>query len=301
MRELIKKILKYPTILFNKIFLYFYYEFSRKGYYYKDDMFKNKGRRILFVAPHVDDETIGAGGTLIKHGKNEDEISCVYMADGSGAVSDLSKKELVEERKREAFRIRDLIGMKDVKFMDIPDGEVFADEETVNRFIDILNEVEPYIIYMPFLVDGHIDHVNSSRIVIEALREWNPKFKQIYMYEVNTRIRPEKINNIVIMDKEEFKEKDELYKAFESQYVMGFDAFTMVDRAKRYITDEGYAIESFIRMDFEGLDEFNNYLLGENFNPNDFRQLSSRYNLFFSYMKNRELKDKYVENCKPLL
>lgn len=301
MRDLIKKVLKYPVILFNKVFLYFYYEFSKKAYYYKDDMFKNKGRNILFIAPHVDDETIGAGSTLIKHGKNEDEITCVYIADGSGATSELSKEELVRERREEAYRIKELVGMKEVKFMEIPDGEVEVDKGTIDRFVDLLEEVDPYIIYTPFLIDGHRDHVNSSRILLEALREWNPNFKQIYMYEVNTRIKPDKINNIVIMDKDDFREKDELYKVFESQYVMGFDAFSMVDRAKRYITDEGYAIESFVRMDFEGFDDYNNYLLEEGFKPEDFRQLSSRYNLFLSYMQNRDLKNKYMENCKPLL
>lgn len=301
MRDLIKTILKYPMILINKIFLYFYYEFSKKGYYYKDDMFKNKNRRILFIAPHVDDETIGAGATLIKHGKNEDEITCVYMADGSGAISELSKEELIEERKKEAMKIKEIVGMKEVKFMGMPDSEVEPNKEAIEKLKKILDEVDPYIIYTPFLIDGHPDHVNSSRILIEALREWNPKFKHIYMYEVNTRIKPDKINNIVIMDKEEFKEKDELYKVFESQYVMGFDAFSMVDRAKRYITDEGYAIESFIRMDFEGLDDYNNYLLEENFEPTDFRQLSSRYNLILSFSKNKDLKKEYVKNCKPLL
>lgn len=301
MRDIIKGILKYPTILVNKIFLYFYYEFNRKGYYYKDDMFKNKNKRILFIAPHVDDETIGAGGTLLKHGKNEDLITCVYMADGSGATTDLSKEELIEERKKEAYKVKDIVGMEELIFMEIPDGQVEVEKSTVDRFVKVLEEVDPYFIYTPFLLDGHTDHVNSTRILIEALRIWNPKFKQIYMYEVNTRIKPEKINNLVIMDKSEFEEKDKLYQVFESQYVMGFDAFSMVDRAKRYITDEGYAIESFIRMDFEGLDDFNNCLLEKEFDPTEFRQLSSRYNLILSYTHNSKLKKDYLERCKPLL
>ena len=301
MRELIKAILKDPAILIDKIFLYIYYEFSKKGYYYKDDMFKNKGRKVLFVAPHVDDETIGAGATLLKHGKNEDEVTCVYMADGSGAVSQLSSEELVEERKKEALEIAKLVGMEEVKFMGIPDGRVEASQDYIDRFIEILDEVDPYMIYVHFLLDVHIDHVNSTSILIEALRKWNPKFKQIYMYEVNTRIMADKINNVVVMDKDEFIEKNQLYKVFESQYVMGFDAFQMVDRAKRFLTDEGYGVESFTRMDFEGLDEFDQFLREKDFKPEEFRQLSSRYNLIFSYLVNRKKKKDYIEGCRPLL
>ena len=31
--------------------------------------------RILVVAPHPDDETLGCGGTLLKHRKDNDEIN----------------------------------------------------------------------------------------------------------------------------------------------------------------------------------------------------------------------------------
>ena len=37
---------------------------------------KNK---ILVVAPHADDETLGCGGTLLKHKKNGDEINWLLM------------------------------------------------------------------------------------------------------------------------------------------------------------------------------------------------------------------------------
>ena len=36
-------------------------------------------KKILVIAPHPDDETIGCGGTLLRHKDDRDEISCAIM------------------------------------------------------------------------------------------------------------------------------------------------------------------------------------------------------------------------------
>ena len=36
-------------------------------------------KKILVIAPHPDDETIGCGGTLLRHRDHGDEISCVIV------------------------------------------------------------------------------------------------------------------------------------------------------------------------------------------------------------------------------
>lgn len=300
MGDFIARIFKYPIVLFNKIFLYFYYEFSRKGYYYKDDVFKNKGRRVLFIAPCISDETIGAGATLIKHGLNEDEITCLYMTNGLKSGQEPSE-DLIQERKEEALRIKEAIGISEMVFMDVADNDLRVSRLNVEKMINLLEVLDPYMIYTPFLIDSDMDNINSTRILIEALREWNPKFKQIYMYEANTKIRPQKINNIVLMSKSDFQEKKSLYDNYKTDRSLDFEVFNMIDRSKRYITDEGYAIESFTRMDFEGLDDYNSYLLDTRFDPNDFKEVSNMYNLFLGYMKNRDLKNEYIKSCKPLL
>ena len=34
-------------------------------------------KKILVIAPHPDDETIGCGGTLLRHKSKRDQISCI--------------------------------------------------------------------------------------------------------------------------------------------------------------------------------------------------------------------------------
>ena len=37
--------------------------------------------KILAIAPHPDDETLGCGGTLLKHKNNGDEINWLIITD----------------------------------------------------------------------------------------------------------------------------------------------------------------------------------------------------------------------------
>ncbi len=300
MREFIKAILKYPVMLLNKVFLYFYYEFSEKRFYYRDRQFEGKKKKVLVFAPHVDDETIGLGASLIKHRDRGDRVSLVYMTDGAGATSDLSKEELANIRKEEARKLGEILKLENLIFLDMEDSKVESDIESIERVSEIIREENPDIIYTPFIIDGHRDHVNTSRIVLYSAMGWRESFEDVYMYEVNTRLRADIINAVTMMDKEDFKRKDDLYRVFESQYVMGFDAFSMVDRAKRFLASPSYALESFVRMDLKQIKALDDYLKKENFQPEDFRQLSSRYNLLTSYFKNRKLKDRYMEKVKSI-
>jgi len=36
-------------------------------------------KKILVIAPHPDDETIGCGGTILRHIKNGDKVSCIFV------------------------------------------------------------------------------------------------------------------------------------------------------------------------------------------------------------------------------
>jgi LmbE family N-acetylglucosaminyl deacetylase len=300
LRKIVKGILKYPAILFDKIFLYIYYRFSKKGKYKVDEPFSKRNNKVLFISPHVDDETIGAGGTLLKHAENGDSIVCIYIADGGGAVSTLDKDSLIQLRKKEAEKIKDIVGMKKLYFLGIPDGQVFVKDEYIDKINSILKAEDPDIIYTPFLLDGHIDHLNSTRILIESIRQWDNTFENIYMYSVNTPIKPDVISNLTIMDKSLFDKKNNLYTVFKSQYVMGFDAFAMGDRMKRLLAKKEYALEGFVKSDIDTVLQFNRILVEEKFNPDEFRQLSSRYNLFFSFMKHKKTKYEYMDIFKEL-
>jgi hypothetical protein len=70
-------------------------------------------RSILVLAPHQDDETIGAGGTLLLAKKAGVELHVLFVTDGrsKGAVSyAATPEEVVQVRNREAAEVCSLLG-----------------------------------------------------------------------------------------------------------------------------------------------------------------------------------------------
>src|SRR5882724_2841134 len=73
---------------------------------------KPESGKILVLAPHMDDETLGCGGTIARHAQAGADVAVVFLTDGrygSGAIAALPEpergrrqREYVEIRKEEA-------------------------------------------------------------------------------------------------------------------------------------------------------------------------------------------------------
>lgn len=160
-----------------------------------------KGQRILVLAPHMDDEIIGCGGTLYKHAKAKEEITVVYLTDGrngnpewdkmrlSGETRKQYEEELVRIRKEEARRSAEIIGIKELLFLDYPDSELQLSKEAVSRLRDIFIKNRPQVVYLPFLTDNHRDHWQTNRIFCAVIKN-DPFTFTCCGYEVWNPINP---------------------------------------------------------------------------------------------------------------
>ena len=301
MKKIIKILLKYPLRLVNYIYTYFYYKNNNLGKNYNIEDMLMGNSKILVLSPHVDDETIGLGGTLFKHKEIKNTMSLVYMTDGGGSTTDTSREELIAIRKSEGEEVKKAYGFENLYFLDEIDGELdFNKIDLINEIVGILEMEKPNIIYTPFLIDGHKDHVATTKVLISALKIWDKDFENIYMYEINSPIRPKLINSISPMDEKLYNKKGEVYNIFTSQWAMDFNVFRLMDRRKKHlIGDNTYGAEIFVKSNLENLMEMEK-ALGD-FRPEDFRQLSSHYNLLFAFKNNRELKEKYNKKINDIL
>lgn len=299
-RKLIKIVSKYPLKGVNYLYTRRYYSKGLKSLGWKENDIGDEN--ILVIAPHVDDETIGMGGTLLEYKNNNNNKTLVYVADGSGSVSELTKKELILKRKNEAEKIKKIYEIDNLYFLEQPDGKVDSkNEEIVEKLYKIIKKENPERIFMPYLFDGHIDHIESTRLTLKAIEKWDNDFNDIWMYEVNTLNDLRLVNRINTLSKDIFEEKKKIYRVFESQKVMGFDAFLLADKKKKYILNNGYAAETFIQMDLKTAFEIDDVLKEKGFKPEQIRQLSSQHNMMLSFTKNKKLKNIYNNNMNYIL
>lgn len=300
-KEIVKKIVKYPINILNYFVVYLYYRFARLNHMVQNDMFESGGRKILIIAPHVDDETIGLGATLGVHAKGGDEIYCVYVTDGSASLSEISKNEIISERKKEARVIQELIGIKEIFFLDFPDGKVTQSNLLQEKLLGKLKHINPDIIYSPFLIDAHNDHVETTRNLLHALHLWKNDFKNLYMYETNCPILACLVNSVAIFSKEAYNEKVLMMNEFKTQSVMLLDAFLLLNRMKSLLVNDGYCAETFVKTDVGTAMKISFKLDYMGFSPLQFRQLSNRYNLLLGFLTGYVRKIEYSKEVKKML
>ena len=73
-----------------------------------------------------------------------------------------------------------------------------------------------------------------------------------------------------------------------------------LDKRKKHIIKTGYGAEVFVKSDLQTLLEIKKALEEEGFVPEQFRQLSSHYNLLFAFRNNRDLKRKYTKRINSI-
>ena len=118
---------------------------------------------VLVVAPHPDDETLGCGGTLLRHRSKGDELHWLVVTQ---LDAERYSTERVAGRQQEIVEVVAAYGFASVtqlKFETTRLDRVPLDE-IVSAVGDVVATVKPEVIYLPFPGDAHTDH----RIVYQA-------------------------------------------------------------------------------------------------------------------------------------
>jgi len=152
------------------------------------------GERVVVLAPHMDDETIGCGGTLAQHVARGSAITVVFLTDGSLGGSEV-KGSLTETRQEESRRALRSLGIEQIHFLSGRDGALRAEPELVERLRQLLQAARPELVYLPFFLEEHPDHRAASAILLAAVAGVALDF-QCLGYEVWTTLFPNCLVNI---------------------------------------------------------------------------------------------------------
>ena len=120
---------------------------------------------ILAIFAHPDDVELAVGGTLLK---------LKHLGYKTGALDvtrgDMGTRGTVEGRAEEAADASKILKLDVRENLGLPDGHVFADDESRAKLVRVLRRLKPKVIFTHQDNDPHPDHNHIVQLVRESAR-----------------------------------------------------------------------------------------------------------------------------------
>lgn len=135
-------------------------------------------KQVLVIAPHGDDEVLGAGGTICKHIDTGDIVNVVFVR--------RPYDERTSRQIHDTQECKKILGYNNAFYLNIDEKTVANDIVYLVREFDILFEkIKPEILYIPHPGDLHQDHRAVFNAISSSSRVWTSyTIKQIFSYEI---------------------------------------------------------------------------------------------------------------------
>jgi N-acetylglucosamine malate deacetylase 1 len=137
-------------------------------------------KNILVVAPHADDESLGCGGTLLRHKEEGDSIHWLLVTEMS--EGDGFSKEQIAVRNQEIEEVNRQYGFNSLHRLGLPPAalDTVAYGKIIFGISQVISEVRPDIVYSPYRNDAHSDH----KIVFDAVMATTKSFRYPFVKRV---------------------------------------------------------------------------------------------------------------------
>lgn len=174
---------------------------------------------ILAFAAHPDDVELACSGTVIKHIQQGKKVGVIDMTRG-----ELGTRGDVPTRMKEAEVSSQLMKIAVRENLDLPDGFLAENEDSLKKIIVAIRKYQPEIVLCNAKYDRHPDHGLAGQIVSRACflsglikietgqPAWRPKM--VYHYIQDRFIQPDLIVDIT----DQFEERMKTVLAFKSQF-----------------------------------------------------------------------------------
>jgi LmbE family N-acetylglucosaminyl deacetylase len=187
--------------------------------------------KVLAIAVHPDDETLGCGGTLLKHIKNGDEVHWLLL---TSAQRPKFSDEMIAQQKRQIEAVLEAYPFSGFDWIKLAttELEMLALNDIIEPIKKVVEKIRPELIYIPNRSDVHSDHRVSFQACMAVMKSFYMKslgIKKILACEVISETDaaaplPENIFLPQIFNdvSKEHKRKLEIMALFESELHPGF-------------------------------------------------------------------------------
>ena len=128
---------------------------------------------VLVISPHPDDETLGAGGTLLKF---KDKGHKLYWLNVTNMKTEYGERNAEIESVKAAYSFDGFWNLE----LEPAGVDKYETGELVSKFKDVFEKVKPELLLIPYRFDVHSDH----RVIFDAVYSCTKSFRAPYLKTV---------------------------------------------------------------------------------------------------------------------
>lgn len=197
---------------------------------------------VIVVSPHPDDAEIAMAGSILAMKSQGLKVGILDLTNGEP-----TPKGSPEIRAAEAARASQLMDLDVRVTLDLPNRWLQNTREARTKIAEVLRRHQPRIVFVPYFVDSHPDHVVAAQLAVDGIfaarlgKDDNIKgepyrAKRFYHYlSTHMNISPKPSFSLDISPF--FEKKMEVIRAYPSQFVdtpLGKRVFSYVAAMNRY-------------------------------------------------------------------
>lgn len=138
-------------------------------------------RNILAIGAHFDDIELGAGGTIIQHIKNGDNVIALIVSPSGYSNPEGKVVRENETATKEGKKAMEILGVKSLIILNFETFKIEDNDELVTAILKVVEKEKIDLVYAPWHGDVHRDHRNLSKAAIMATRH----IPNVLMYCIN--------------------------------------------------------------------------------------------------------------------
>lgn len=140
---------------------------------------------ILVVSSHPDDETLGAGGTLLRSRVEGAKIYWLNFTDRNieydYPVESVRKREEEINIVKKMYKFNGFVNLG----LNPASLDLYSRKDLINKVVGIMQEIKPHTVIVPFYNDIHSDHKIVFDVVYSCTKTFRfPFIKKILMMEI---------------------------------------------------------------------------------------------------------------------
>ena len=195
------------------------------------------GNRVIVLAPHPDDETLGCGGTILLLLGAGKKVKVLFLTSGERGYPDPEKSPVFRRflksgrtrvadysliRERESERALRVLGVSDYEFLRFPDRGIYEHyQDVLRRLLESVESFGADTIYSPSMVELNPDHRATAALSMEVQKicmrnsaggDSQTPIRLVF-YEVTTPLRPNTLVDIAPV----YRKKKRALKRYRSQ------------------------------------------------------------------------------------